>query len=679
MLKGSSTQKYTPCLRSFALTLSFYSPRAYNFVRNSFNHSLPHLSTISKWYQAIDGTPGFTHESIIALKLKRQEAMSQGRDIFCNLILDEMSIRRQIEWTGQKFSGYVDIGTKLDSDILPEAKEVLVFMLVCVNSSWKIPVGYFFLDGLTGIEKAELVKRCLEFIHESGVTVTSLTFDGAPVNFTMASYLGADFKNVQNIKSSFPHPITAEEIFIFLDPCHMIKLVRNTFGSQKYLTDRSDNKIDWNYLVKLVDKQYSEGLHLATKIRVRHIGWVREKMKVKIATQTLSKSVADALLYLSKDLKLPEFHKAEPTASFIQKFNDLFDVFNSRNRMAKYFFKRPLSPATEKEFFPFLDEMFDYICSLKLVNNSVLVSNRKTGFLGFLICISSLKNFYKKYVVEKQVLKYILTNKLSQDHLELFFGAIRAKGGFNNNPTARQFEAAYKRLLVHTEITGPVTGNVSVLENLSILSCGSGKHLTIDDNGEDVTQSKSYLDFEAEVKKNIGMFNCASSAWHLTEYVEDTVGYISGFVVKTLKKCVTCSTCKNLLECEHILSPLQIRKQYGNLVKASKLVIDICKAAEKYFRFFEKTTNIFNKNIKNLINILVKNTFETLSSSILIQFADHHLEDDPIDGHAFGLIKKILGCYFNLRIHHETVKKLDASKKARVRSIYTKTILFRNE
>lgn len=161
--------------------------------------------------------------------------------------------------------------------------------------------------------------------------------------------------------------------------------------------------------------------------------------------------------------------------------------------------------------------------------------------------------------------------------------------------------------------------------------------------------------------------------------MNDIVAYISGFVVKSLKKCVTCLTCKRLLECEYIMSALQMRKQYGRLVKASTLVIDICKAAEKYFRFFDKTTNIFNKNIKNLIQILVKNTFETLSSSILTEFHDHHLEDDPIDGHAFELIKKILGTYFNLRIHHETVKKLDNSKKARVRSIYTKSILFHNE
>eukprot|EP00064_Thunnus_orientalis_P015343 superscaffoldBa00002830_g15395 len=51
--------------------------------------------------------------------------------------------------------------------------------------------------------------------------------------------------------------------------------------------------------------------------------------------------------------------------------------------------------------------------------------------------------------------RYTLTYKLSQNHLELFFSAIRAHGGYNNNPNVRQFQGAYKRLLVrHQPSTG---------------------------------------------------------------------------------------------------------------------------------------------------------------------------------------------------------------------------------
>ena len=39
-------------------------------------------------------------------------------------------------------------------------------------------------------------------------------------------------------------------------------------------------------------------------------------------------------------------------------------------------------------------------------------------------------------------MRYLLTYKLSQDHIELFFSAVRARGGFNNNPASMQFRNA---------------------------------------------------------------------------------------------------------------------------------------------------------------------------------------------------------------------------------------------
>lgn len=84
-------------------------------------------------------------------------------------------------------------------------------------------------------------------------------------------------------------------------------------------------------------------------------------MKVSIAAQTLSKSVEDALTYLNEDLGLEQFQNSKATAKFVHTFNDLFDIFNSRNRFAKYLYKRPLSPSTANTFFQYLDEARSYI------------------------------------------------------------------------------------------------------------------------------------------------------------------------------------------------------------------------------------------------------------------------------------------------------------------------------
>ena len=52
--------KYSPDLKSFALTLQFYSAKAYDFVRKTFNLALPHRVQIRKWYTKVLAKPGFT-------------------------------------------------------------------------------------------------------------------------------------------------------------------------------------------------------------------------------------------------------------------------------------------------------------------------------------------------------------------------------------------------------------------------------------------------------------------------------------------------------------------------------------------------------------------------------------------------------------------------------------------
>lgn len=189
MRQGPKRQKYVPRLRAFALTLHFYSPKAYNFVREEFNNSLPSISTIAKWYQTVNGEPGFTKEAFQVLEIKVEEVSHKGENVICNLVLDEMAIRKK--FTGTKTVGYINMGTDISSDNLPHAKEALVLMLVCINSHWKIPIGYFLLDGLAASEKANLVNLALEYSNDVGVIVSSVTFDGTATNFSMVNLLGA--------------------------------------------------------------------------------------------------------------------------------------------------------------------------------------------------------------------------------------------------------------------------------------------------------------------------------------------------------------------------------------------------------------------------------------------------------------------------------------------------------
>jgi len=99
-------------------------------VRNTFNLALPQPTVLQSWYRSINGEPGFTEEAFTVLE--HHVSHQSPKPVICNLTLDEMAIRKQIEWDGKQFMGYVDIGTGVQDDTLPPATEAPVFMVVAL-------------------------------------------------------------------------------------------------------------------------------------------------------------------------------------------------------------------------------------------------------------------------------------------------------------------------------------------------------------------------------------------------------------------------------------------------------------------------------------------------------------------------------------------------------------------
>ncbi|CAK1588572.1 unnamed protein product [Parnassius mnemosyne] len=236
--------KYSPELRAFSLTLHFYSPKAYNFVRQTFSTCLPATSTLRSWYQSIDGKPGFTKEAIDTIKMKARESKNK---IYATIIFVEMAIKSGVEYHPQarRYYGHVSFGASLQTDCQDEAKEALVFLLVPINASWKIPIGYFLINGINAEQKAALLTEAIHLIEEAGVNVKAITFDGCPANITMAKKLGCSFE-VDQINTTFKNPCKTSKIAVFLDPAHMIKLVRNAFEFYRNLKDERGNIIFLN-------------------------------------------------------------------------------------------------------------------------------------------------------------------------------------------------------------------------------------------------------------------------------------------------------------------------------------------------------------------------------------------------------------------------------------------------
>ncbi|GBM79390.1 hypothetical protein AVEN_32994-1 [Araneus ventricosus] len=136
----------------------------------------------------------------VRLSALRVKAAKVGKIVHCALIMDEMSIRKYVERNRDKFLG------------------------------------------LNGAERANLVREALHCIYETGVNVVSLTFDGCISNIAAANALGANLSS-DKLKHFFPHTVTVKDVFVILDPCHMLMLVRNCLATKGSICDGDGGSI----------------------------------------------------------------------------------------------------------------------------------------------------------------------------------------------------------------------------------------------------------------------------------------------------------------------------------------------------------------------------------------------------------------------------------------------------
>lgn len=198
--------------------------------------------------------------------------------------------------------------------------------------------------------------------------------------------------------------------------------------------------------------------------------------------------------------------------------------------------------------------------------------------------MEGLKNLLSYYntLNKNYNMEYILSYKLSQDHLETFFSSIRSRGGYNNNPSAKEFKTSYKKLLVHHHVSGCQYGNCLPESMLST------KTNLI--NGPDTIMieselNNSFLENSNDVDQNVGFLNdhdYFNSYYKVTDFVENITEYISGFIARKTIKRINCDICKGFLILNHTNNKLiNIKDRNNSLIKPSTDVFYICSVSEK--------------------------------------------------------------------------------------------------
>jgi len=322
-------------------------------------------------------------------------------------------------------------------------------------------------------------------------------------------------------------------------------------------------------------------------------------------------------------------------------------------------------------------------CNCGTIRKSVVHSDSvKTGFVGFIICLKNVYNL-AKYLIENNFIEYMLSYKLSQDHVEMFFSSIRRMNGHNNNPTTTQYISAYKKLLLNNlNIIISSSANCSPLDETLLISENETSE-TISDNTESdfrkkrketsckvkftSTQVNDFL--SSNVKYHIFEHNYDKSESYCSEYTEEIIKHIAGLIVRNLKRIIHCKNCYELLDGANSTykSKLTILKDRGGLNFASDDVNLICKCTKKIIHQYK---NLF---VKNINTILITKTLEILPSSILND-NKHYLEQELFMDHRNQLILLIIQKYIDIRLKHES--KISQDQRQRIRMHNNKLTIF---
>ena len=399
------------------------------------------------------------------------------------------------------------------------------------------------------------------------------------------------------------------------------------------------------------------------------------KMKVNLAVQTLSSSVADAIQFL-QELGHPSFKNASGTIKFIRIVDRLFDLFNSRNPRGKGF-KAPLRRTNKNLWISIIDQSVTYLSSLKDVNGLPLLKHRRNTFVkGMITTGKSVKKLVLEVLFrETSPYNYILTYKISQDHLEFLNSALRGRNGRNNNPNAWQMKAALKRCLLRASLSASRYANCLSFDPdtsppiFSLKYTKNRSPLTQEDDGASMDLDLSLLDNRVI----------------MSEPLLSTLAYIGGYIVRSLSKVIDCQTCCNALLTKdirkHHLSLIAL-KDNGGLVYPSDDIISIVKVCETYFktyvRGYGKGINVSRNLMAKLQLAIVSELSQTRPENILfvehlqIDIDTHALTEDL---HSTQVMKAVIDRFLTMRLlrygqeYTQSMKKSAFGKRQRLKKL----------
>jgi hypothetical protein len=308
-----------------------------------------------KWVSSFPTSSGLPKiaKEMIATKAKMMNESGK----LCTLTMDEVSLKANLQYDQSKdeVTGIEDFGEGDRSSKVATA--ALVFMARGIKENWKQPLGYVLVNEACPSERIKFI--LLKIIDD----LTSLDLHVE----TIVSNLGSNFQkllrelNITPEKPWFLHK--GKKIIYLFDPPHLLKAVRNNLI--KYNFHFGEKIASWDDIKAIYERDKQQTLRCCPKLTQKHLhknGF--QKMKVKLATQVLSHTVASTMnMYISLGALLPS---AVGTAVFITNLDNIFDCLNSSSLNSRKVYKKPMSK--DSPHHQFIVDMLEFIGSIKVIN-----------------------------------------------------------------------------------------------------------------------------------------------------------------------------------------------------------------------------------------------------------------------------------------------------------------------
>ena len=414
---------------------------------------LPHIRSVEKQIAKTAVYPGFINSVLENLKEELKNLPEQAR--ICVAKVDVMDTMKLLEYDSKMdiIEGFEDLGHLGRTQRLATKLVTVTLNGLDPLHRWRALILYILVhNDVCSEDMVTLMRESLDKAEECGAEIKLFVCDQGEPNRVAYAQLG-----VTEEQPFFEHH--GKAIFAIHDFCNVVKNIVDAWKEHVILIVEGE-EVSFEDVITTWEADRNNKLS-------NTLGYIPadyfspnnfERQSVRLAFQMMSRKLTNAMK-AAKTAKILTSETADRSIWFVDKMDVVIDVCNSSNIFDKNPMKRPLS-AKNPGCIEVLEDFLKW-------GPTIEVRSEITGNLTRLSCFKSLVGTVKgllglyRNIVAVYVNFQLLTYICSQDALEVIFSKIRARNGFNSNPSCRMIRLTLRHMVAARYLEASKRGNVA--------------------------------------------------------------------------------------------------------------------------------------------------------------------------------------------------------------------------